>query len=742
MIARFAVVLGLFSVLVFSARSETATPLYEERDPIPAEVYIPNAAKRVACFMTINSVEEKQTFTRYLNPADWDLVELVGQTPGAPTSGWIDAVCRSGLQCDIEVVSGHFAGNFFGKSGYTLSLDEMNAHSCAVDCAGILNHPREVYLFGCNTLAGKDHDSRTPQEYFDVLIADGIPRDQAARIVEDRYSPFGQDNRGKMQRSFAGVPYLYGFYSKSPLGAAIQPVLRKYFKSLGDYTAHFDRIVAAGSNAETAPNAVLGKLLDGYNFYQTPGLDPKSPEYEAYLPVCELSDARTPIQARMDTAIELIGSDRLISLLPSLETFFRRNYTEIHEKAADRLGIIQGMTKARETLLGSIDSVFLFATKLRWVRFARELGWLSEPDLDARLPDLVAKKFAETPVLSAIGPEVCGVGYHRFLALDFSSSLANLREEHWRSRSAIRAMGCLGLVRYPAFKTAYLARLGSRSSRTRGDTYALASLYSAVKPSTRDVSDRKLLAELIRACRDVPDTTSAELCPGALANLGSDDDEARALAVKILASAPAAVQATLAPTFTGFEDPKAEIETAFAELALRLPLPYAYGTEKYFESHPLRDPTNLDRIAERLRSGVSGSRKLTGLLLATRNQRVNAAEFSAFWKNAQRRGLFETGEKLLLSLLKPLASSGAEDADFLEVFRTNRYATLGFGALTAELYGVLGMPAVHTHLRKNAESAEILCSIFARSLKTTSYDTFGETIPRAVPPRDCREFIR
>ena len=470
MIARLAVVLGLFSVLVFSARSETATPLYEERDPIPAEVYIPNAAKRVACFMTINSVEEKQTFTRYLNPADWDLVELVGQTPGAPTSGWIDAVCRSGLQCDIEVVSGHFAGNFFGKSGYTLSLDEMNAHSCAVDCAGILNHPREVYLFGCNTLAGKDHDSRTPQEYFDVLIADGIPRDQAARIVEDRYSPFGQDNRGKMQRSFAGVPYLYGFYSKSPLGAAIQPVLQKYFKSLGDYTAHFDRIVAAGSNAETAPNAVLGKLLDGYNFYQTPGLDPKSPEYEAYLPVCELSDARTPIPARMDTAIELIGSDRLISLLPSLETFFRQNYTEIHEKAADRLRIIQGMTKARETFLGSIDSVFLFATKLRWVRFARELGWLSEPDLDARLPDLVAKKFAETPVLPAIGPEVCGVGYHRFLALDFSSSLANLREEHWRSRSAIRAMGCLGLVRYPAFKTAYLARLGSRSSRTRGDT--------------------------------------------------------------------------------------------------------------------------------------------------------------------------------------------------------------------------------------------------------------------------------
>ena len=263
-----------------------------------------------------------------------------------------------------------------------------------------------------------------------------------------------------------------------------------------------------------------------------------------------------------------------------------------------------------------------------------------------------------------------------------------------------------------------------------------------MKPSTRDESDRKLLAELIRACRDVPDTTSAELCPAALANLGADDEEARALAVKILASARPAVQATLAPTFAGFEDPKAEIETAFTDLSLRLPLPYAYGTEKYFESHPLRDSTNLDRVAERLRSGATGARKLTGLLLAARNQRVNAAEFSAFWKSAQGRGLFETGEKLLLSLLKPLASAGANDAELLEAFRANRYATLGFGALTGELYDVLGMPAVHAHLRKNAESAEILCSIFAKSLKTASYDTFGETIPPAVPPRDCREFIR
>ncbi len=731
-----------YSWPTLGSRAPAETGKYEEREPIPSEIFIPTAGKRLACFMTINSVEEKATFTKNLNPAEWDLVEFVGTTPGAPTSGWIDAICKSGIQCDLEVISGHFAGNFFGKSGMILSLEEMNNHSCAADCSGVLNHPREVYLFGCNTLAGKDHDSRTPQEYFDILVADGIPRDQAARIVEDRYSPFGQDNRGKMQRSFSGVPYLYGFYSKGPLGADIEPILKKYFQQLGDYTAHFDQIAKNGMNATKNPNLVIGGLLAGKNFYQIPGLDPGSDEYEANRPICALSDGRTPIGDRVDVAIHLLNGDRMISFLPSLETFFRLNYRQIRDQAADKFRSIQKLEKPRAMLLASIDTVFLFATKLKWVRFAREIGWLDDAALDTRLQDLVAKKFAETPIAADIGTAVCDVGYHGFLGLDFTAVLSVLRADHWTTRSAVRAMGCAGLARYPKFKAALLARLASRSTRTKDDTYALASLFGSFAVKAPDADDRALLGELVRACRDVPDATSAELCPPALANLAPSDPAARDLALALLASAPPRLQGDLAPAFIGFEDPNLRIESAFADLALNLPLPFAYGAERYFDSRPAVDPAARRRLWDRIRDPGTGARRTTGLLSAVRNASIDPTELSVVLAAARSRGLLETGERLLLAELRLFARNGGSDAQLLDAFRENRYAVLTYGPLTADLYAELDTPRLKAHFRKVPESASLLCDFFAKSAETSNYDGFGEATPRSVPARKCGEFLR
>ena len=82
---------------------------------------------------------------------------------------WFDKACASGIRCDQLVISGHFGGTFFGMSGNALSLSTLEAKGCSKSCEGILSHPYEVFLFGCNTLSGKEKDSRTPEQHLQIL---------------------------------------------------------------------------------------------------------------------------------------------------------------------------------------------------------------------------------------------------------------------------------------------------------------------------------------------------------------------------------------------------------------------------------------------------------------------------------------------------------------------------------------------------------------------------------------------
>jgi len=248
--------------------SYEASAPFSEQVPLPAALYMPTPGKRVACFITINSSDEKRVFTKYLNPAEWDLVEVTAPASDGSKDGWFGHACSKNIQCDINVISGHFAGKFFGESGYSLALSELENHSCAQDCRGILENPREVYLLGCNTLASKELDHRTPEEYYRVLREDGYSHETATRVVEDRYGAFGQDNKGKMERSFLNVPYIYGFHSTSPKGIYLGPMIEKYLRALGNFTKHFDAIRDRGLTAKNTPNAVLVGALKGQKFSQ------------------------------------------------------------------------------------------------------------------------------------------------------------------------------------------------------------------------------------------------------------------------------------------------------------------------------------------------------------------------------------------------------------------------------------------------------------------------------------------
>ena len=196
-----------------------------------------------ACFVSLNEPDEVEMFRSHLDPERFELVDIrpPARAPGsdrssAPDPLWILDACVPQLRCDLVVISGEFAGDFFGTRGW-LSLQAMEEASCQARCAGLFHHPREVFLLACNTLATKDEDSRTPETYLRVLLEHGFDQALAERVVELRYGPLGPSFRESLRRIFAGVPRLYGFFSVAPRSEYSAPMVERYLHATPDYAA-------------------------------------------------------------------------------------------------------------------------------------------------------------------------------------------------------------------------------------------------------------------------------------------------------------------------------------------------------------------------------------------------------------------------------------------------------------------------------------------------------------------------
>ena len=87
---------------------------------------VAGAQKQTVCTVTVNSPDEREVFRRYLPEDRFDFVELVQH--GRPD--WLRASCERQVECDVLVVSGHFAGTEFYSSRFnqveTLPVDEID----------------------------------------------------------------------------------------------------------------------------------------------------------------------------------------------------------------------------------------------------------------------------------------------------------------------------------------------------------------------------------------------------------------------------------------------------------------------------------------------------------------------------------------------------------------------------------------------------------------------------------------
>ena len=201
------------------------------------------------CSITLNSSDEIEVFQEELGFEDFDYTELAPSLENPSDEGgghWFLNSCESNTRCDVMVISGHFGGLFFGeRHNHVLPVEIMERYSCARTCDNLLFDVKEVFLFGCNTLAGKGGGGRTPEEYLQVLLHHNMTRSMAQTVVATRYLPFGLSFKNKMQLIFSGRSHIYGFDNLSPFGHQIRTPLKSYFQKIrkryGSYKKYLDQ---------------------------------------------------------------------------------------------------------------------------------------------------------------------------------------------------------------------------------------------------------------------------------------------------------------------------------------------------------------------------------------------------------------------------------------------------------------------------------------------------------------------
>lgn len=337
------------------------------------------------CTITINSSEETELFQK--NTPNFNHVELV--KPDSNT--WFQDACASGVKCDVLMISGHFGGSFFGKvTQHSLSSNTLETLSCQNSCPGILRNPKEVYLFGCNTLAGKTRDHRTPQEYVQVLMRDGFEGSEAQTLAAIRYSPMGNSFRDKLTRSFAGVPRIYGFDSVGPSGSNIKKSLDQYFLDTGSY----ERYLESANLALT--NTIWSKNMRHYAHAQEPGADVRQIQSSF---ACKLQDEKLPNHQKLNSISELFNDElQLLANIEYLDYYFQnirfygtsvQNHRVSELESMIRYNLMsntQAKNLVEKYLQKELPGLLSLQTAL--LNIGKELGWWTQNSYDTKIKTL------------------------------------------------------------------------------------------------------------------------------------------------------------------------------------------------------------------------------------------------------------------------------------------------------------------------------------------------------------------
>ena len=287
--------------------------------------------KKTVCSVSITSNMQVQAFKEHLikhkEINKYQFVELT-KLPGEDTNeeGWFDRACKSGISCDVLFMTGHFAGSFFGNNENDPEIDaeRLRELSCTKKCENILRSPVEVFLFGCNTLAGKNNDGRSPEEYFRVLTHHGMSAQEAQNAVSMRYG-MADTYKDQLSATFHGKKMLYGFSAPAPASVRSTPPFKLYLNKLGSYEKHFNKevekhLTGLVKDVDTSFRDIMQVSAD-----QCRSMDSNDEKLKR---LCELLYGTRSLESKMDLVLELFQEDVAANLI-LINMFFKKNRYEL-----------------------------------------------------------------------------------------------------------------------------------------------------------------------------------------------------------------------------------------------------------------------------------------------------------------------------------------------------------------------------------------------------------------------------
>jgi hypothetical protein len=247
------------------------------------------AEKKTVCTVTVNSPDEKEAFRKALGPGQYDFVELVEHG----RSDWLESACRSGVRCDVLVISGHYDGGneFFSdrtEAREYLPVDELERVSCNGSCPGLFSQLKEVYLFGCNSLNPQPNASLAGEVGRSLQRA-GLSRAEAERTARSLAARHAESARDRMRLIFKDVPAIYGFSAVAPLGPTAASILRRHFQ--------------AGGASDVGTGRTSSRLLSQFSAHGmtvTSGLSAGDPLLAHRQDVCQFANDQLPAERRAD----------------------------------------------------------------------------------------------------------------------------------------------------------------------------------------------------------------------------------------------------------------------------------------------------------------------------------------------------------------------------------------------------------------------------------------------------------
>jgi hypothetical protein len=358
-------------------------------------VAMPALAKRTVCTITLNSDNEKKIFTSKYKKEGVDFKELTDYKSDSNDKNWFDKACQSGVKCDALIISGHFGGTFFGEdTNLTLPLQTLERKACSKTCDGILSQPKEVYLFGCNTLADKGKDRRTPQQYREVLLNDGISEQYVDRIVAARYSPVGESFKSTMQKVFSGVPQIYGFDSIGPSGKTVSSFLKKYLNQVPNYSERLDNLEAQKvMNEIVKANDITQNFASEWNTAMKGTASAAcsgAPNEERK--ECKLFDPNASQYEKMLTVESLLNDadrkDHYLVVEEYLNGINMKNLSADEQEVLNRIKSNSIAANELKSLTPKLNNVL--ETKFPLVDLAGKVGWMSSDEVNKELENSMA----------------------------------------------------------------------------------------------------------------------------------------------------------------------------------------------------------------------------------------------------------------------------------------------------------------------------------------------------------------